>query len=529
MQQSAKLTNINLKYLGINDHFNVYWNLATPKLVEHSIRNNESNLSPSGALLVNTGEFTGRSPNDKFIVDYGEKTDNEIFWGSVNRPYSPENFEKLLFKVTKHIATVPIYAQDVLVGAHPNHQRKIRIISEFAWSALFACDLFIPTSDKFVDEPDFTVIQTPSFFADPTVNGTFSKAFIIINFKKRIVLIGCTQYAGEIKKSVFSVMNRILPDEHVLPMHCSANIGMDGDTALFFGLSGTGKTTLSSDPDRFLIGDDEHGWGADGVFNFEGGCYAKTINLQQNLEPIIWKASQEFGSVLENVIFNQETREIDFTNDSLTENTRAAYPLTHIAKRIKNGRGNHPNHIFFLSADAFGVLPPISSLTPDQAAFYFLSGYTSKLAGTERGLSSEPQATFSACFGAPFLPLNPARYTEMLRNKIKEYNSKVWLVNTGWTGGQYGVGSRIKLPYTRAMISAAIKGILDEAPSEIDPVFGLKIPNIIPGVPAKLLNPILNWPDHTQYLINANQLICKFKQNIIQYRDSFDDKVINQM
>jgi len=310
-------------------------------------------------------------------------------------------------------------------------------------------------------------------------------------------------------------------------MHCSANIGMEGDTALFFGLSGTGKTTLSSDPDRFLIGDDEHGWAKDGVFNFEGGCYAKTINLKKDLEPIIWDASQSFGSVLENVVYDTDSRELDFADASLTENTRAAYPLQYVARRAKSGMGGHPDHIFFLCADAFGVLPPISCLTPNQAAYYFLSGYTAKLAGTERGLGVEPQATFSACFGAPFMPLNPVKYASMLREKIFDHHSKVWLVNTGWTGGPYGVGSRIKLPYTRAMISAAIKGILDEAPSEIEPVFGLKIPNIIPGVPSKMLNPIKNWETPALYQDMSNSLIQKFRQNIEQYRGSIENELLS--
>ncbi len=520
---------IDLGYLGVQERIKSYWNCSTPELLEMSIINREGNLSTTGALMVKTGEFTGRSPNDKFIVDYGEESDLQIDWGKVNKRILPDKFDKLLEKVVKHLEAVPVYVQDVLAGAHPDHQRKIRVISEYAWTAIFTQDLFINAVDRFHEIPDFTVIQTPSLAADPNEDGTNSKAFVILNFKKKIVLIGNTQYAGEVKKSVFSVLNRLLPFEEVLPMHCSANIDMDGNTALFFGLSGTGKTTLSSDPDRFLIGDDEHGWGKDGVFNFEGGCYAKTINLKQELEPIIWQAAQEFGSVLENVVFDSGTRAIDFADGSLTENTRAAYPLTRVAKRVKNGQGNHPNHIFFLSADAFGVLPPIASLTPEQAAYFFLSGYTAKLAGTERGLGSEPQATFSACFGAPFLPLNPVTYANMLQEKIKTHHSKVWLVNTGWTGGSFGVGSRIKLPYTRAMISAALKGVLDEAPSDVEKIFGLHIPHIIPGVPSNILNPIKNWENPQEYQRTAKVLIQKFRENIQQYQNSVDPIVLNQL
>ena len=527
MRLDPQKTEINLGYLGKQSQITAFWNLEVPVLIEQALINQEGNLSPTGALLVKTGEFTGRSPNDKFIVDHRQKSDQEIDWGKVNKPYDPEKFDALLQKVLDHLQKNNLYVQDLLAGSNPLYQRKIRVISEYAWAALFAHDLLIPSDERFTVPPDFTVIQVPSFLADPEVDGTRSKVFIVIDFVKKVVLIGCTQYAGEIKKAVFTVINRLLPDEGVLPMHCSANIGMEGDTALFFGLSGTGKTTLSSDPDRFLIGDDEHGWAKEGVFNFEGGCYAKTINLNRELEPIIWSASQQFGSVLENVVFDDDSRIINFDDDLITENTRAAYPLKNVARRSKNGMGGHPNHIFFLSADAFGVLPPISKLTPDQAAYFFLSGYTAKLAGTERDLGIEPQATFSTCFGAPFMPLNPVRYAQMLREKISEHHSSVWLVNTGWTGGPYGVGSRIKLPYTRAMISAALKGVLDEAPSEIEPVFGLKIPSIIPGVPAKILNPIKNWDSPQKYLQMAAELKEKFKQNITQYKESVDAKILN--
>jgi phosphoenolpyruvate carboxykinase (ATP) len=529
MRLDPQKTELDLGYLGKQSQISAYWNLSAPQLIEQSIINKEANLSPTGALLVSTGEFTGRSPNDKYIVNYQEISDQEIDWGIVNQPFLPDKFDQLLDKVLSHLVHRNIYVQDVLVGSNPQHQRRIRLITEYAWSALFARDLLIPGTDMYADGPDFTIIQVPSLCADPQVDGTKTKTFILIDFVKRIVLIGNTQYAGEIKKAVFTLMNRLLPGENVLPMHCSANIGMQGDTALFFGLSGTGKTTLSSDPDRFLIGDDEHGWAQDGVFNFEGGCYAKTINLKKDLEPIIWDASQSFGSVLENVTFDADSRLLDFTDSRVTENTRAAYALHNVARRAKSGVGGHPEHIFFLSADAFGVMPPIASLTANQAAYYFLSGYTAKLAGTERGLGFEPQATFSACFGAPFMPLSPVKYANMLREKIFEHHSKVWLVNTGWTGGPYGIGSRIKLPYTRAIISAAIKGILDEAPSEYEPVFGLKIPNIIPGVPSKMLNPVKNWASQEKYKQMADILIAKFRQNIVQYKGAIDGELLTQL
>ena len=529
MRLDPKKTELDLGYLGKEIKINTYWNLATPQLIEQSILNQEGNLSPTGALLVKTGKYTGRSPKDKFIVDYQNDFDLQIDWGEVNRPFSPTKFDQLLEKILFHISQNTTYTMDMLVGAHPSHQRRVRVISEYAWSALFAHDLLISVPDRFDDDPDFTVIQSPSFRASPETDGTNSEAFVLVDFKKKIVLIGCTEYAGEIKKAIFSVMNRILPSEGVLPLHCSANFCMEGDTALFFGLSGTGKTTLSSDPDRFLIGDDEHGWTRDGVFNFEGGCYAKTINLNPNLEPVIWEASQKFGSVLENVVFDEASRRIDFNDCSLTENTRAAYPLENVAKRIKNSRGGHPNHIFFLSADAFGVLPPISRLTPEQAAYFFLSGYTAKLAGTERDLGLEPQATFSTCFGAPFMPLNPVVYANMLREKIKTHQARVWLVNTGWTGGPYGIGTRIKLPYTRHMISAALKGILEEAPSMIESTFHLKIPTIIPGVPAKILNPIGSWNEQSLYQKTAKALIYKFRENILQYQNAIDTDILNQL
>ena len=525
----TKKNEIDLDYLGLKNNRKIYWNLQNPQCIEKAISNGEAQLSSTGALLVKTGEFTGRSPNDKFIVDHAGETDKEIDWGKINRPFDPEKFCKLFQKVIDHLQNKEIYIQDVYLGSHPQHQRKIRVITEYAWSSLFTNNLFIPAGSIFSFLPDFTIIQAPSCFAEPEVDGTNSKTFILIDFEKKIALIGYTEYAGEIKKTAFTIMNRLLPSEGVLPMHCSANIGSDNKTALFFGLSGTGKTTLSSDPNRFLIGDDEHGWSNDGVFNFEGGCYAKTINLKKDLEPIIWNASQRFGAVLENVVYDEETREIDFSDGRITENTRVAYPLRFIEKRIKDGRGGHPTNIFFLCADAFGVLPPISKLTPDQVVYFFLSGYTAKLAGTERNLGVEPKATFSTCFGAPFMPLNPVHYANLLKQKITEFNSKVWLVNTGWTGGPYGIGSRIKLPYTRAMISAAINGVLDTVHFKKESIFGLYIPEFIPEVPKELLDPSKNSDDKEPYLKISSELIQKFRDNISQYKGSVNEEILRQL
>jgi len=493
-------------------------NLSTAALVEEIVRNSEGALSSSGSVLVETGEFTGRSPGDKYIVDHGKSYDSEIEWGKVNQRLSAEHFSGLLEKIINYCKDKKLYVQDVVVGADLTHQRKIRILTEYAWSALFAKNLFIDIFDGEVFDPDFTVIQVPGFKADPKEDGVVTPTFVIIDFEEKIVLIGNTSYAGEIKKSVFTVMNRILPSEDVFPMHCSANVGLNGDCALFFGLSGTGKTTLSSDPDRLLIGDDEHGWSQEGIFNFEGGCYAKVINLKKELEPLIWDAVHQFGSVLENVAYHPTNRNLNFNDAKLTENTRGAYDLNCIDKRIPDGIGNHPKNIFFLSADAFGVLPPISLLDEKQAMYYFLAGYTAKLAGTERGLGTEPQATFSSCFGAPFLPLSPLVYAKMLKERIVNYQSKVWLINTGWVGGSYGIGERIHLPYTRAMISAALKGEINELEMNVDPVFGLHIPKNITGVPTVVLDPKSHWSDKDSYLLTAEKLRTQFVNILANYK-----------
>lgn len=497
----------------------VYWNLYPPMLVEEILARHEAELGDAGVVVVNTGQHTGRSPNDKFIVQNHNSDDAEIFFGKVNQPLSGEHFDQLLKKAQAYLQGRDVFVQDMQAGAHPVHHLRIRVITELAWQSLFARDLFvrIPPEKSAEQEPEFTVIACPGLSADPAEDGTKSGTFIALDFTRKIVLIGGSHYAGEIKKSIFSVMNYLLPRKGILSMHCSANVGKKGDVALFFGLSGTGKTTLSSDPDRLLIGDDEHGWADDGVFNIEGGCYAKTINLKAELEPVIWEATRQFGTVLENVVLDPDTRKPNFDDGSRTENTRAAYPLEVVACRVPEGYAGHPENVFFLTADAFGVLPPISCLTPEQAMYYFLSGYTSKLAGTERGLGAEPEATFSTCFGAPFLPLNPHVYADLLGEKIHRHNAKVWLVNTGWTGGAYGVGKRMKLPYTRAMISAALNHQLDNIAMRKEPFFGLAIPVECPGVPSEILNPISTWADQGAYERQAMALVERFKANFKQF------------
>lgn len=517
--EDAGLTHIN----------RAFWNLDFSELVEAAIHNNEGYLSSDGALMVNTGIFTGRSPNDKYIVNYDDDESKKINWGKVNQSITPELFEHIFAKVKAYLQNRDIYVQDLQVGADPEYRLNIRFITEQAWHNLFTRDLFIRPSFSHAQsqKPEFTVIQVPNFSAEPEEDGLHSSTFIILNYQKKLVLIGNTGYAGEIKKSIFSVMNFLLPSKGVLPMHCSANIGRTGDTALFFGLSGTGKTTLSSDPDRRLIGDDEHGWGDSGVFNFEGGCYAKTINLDASLEPVIWKACHRFGAVLENVVFDQKTREIDFRDASYTENTRAAYPLHFINDYVESGQGGHPSNIFFLTADAFGVLPPLSKLNPDQAMYYFLSGYTSKLAGTEKGLGKEPQSTFSTCFGAPFLPQFPSVYADLLGKKILKHNVNVWLVNTGWSGGPYGIGSRIKLPYTREMIHAALEGKLDGTPMRNSEEFNLSFPIHCEGVPDNILDPLSSWSDPSAYHEKVRELATHFQKNFIQFESSVSNAVTN--
>ncbi|HSI67711.1 MAG TPA: phosphoenolpyruvate carboxykinase (ATP) [Planococcus sp. (in: firmicutes)] len=496
---------------------NVHVQLSVPQLVEAATSRGEAVLTREGAVKAETGKYTGRSPKDKYIVDEAISKD-KVDWGNVNRPISSEIFENLYAKVIKHLKTKEdLYVFKGFAGADPESRLSIQTINEYAWHNLFAHQLFIrPTKDELANhQADFTVVYAPTFLADPAVDGTASETFIIVSMEKKIILIGGTEYAGEMKKSIFSIMNYILPEKGILPMHCSANVGDDDDVTLFFGLSGTGKTTLSADENRKLIGDDEHGWSDNGVFNIEGGCYAKTINLSRENEPQIFDAIR-FGSVLENVVVDPETRIPDYDDGSLTENTRAAYPIQAIDNIVDPSVAGHPKTIVFLTADAFGVLPPISKLTKEQAMYHFLSGYTSKLAGTERGITS-PEATFSTCFGSPFLPLHATVYAEMLGKKIDEHGVQVFLVNTGWTGGVYGVGSRMKLSYTRTMVRAAIKGELNNVETETENFFGLEIPKEVPNVPTEVLNPRNAWADKEAYDQKASDLAQSFQKNFEKF------------
>lgn len=504
----------------------VCYNVGRARLIEDVILKKEGVLSQTGAVIVETGKHTGRSPNDKYIVNNNKPADAEIEWGAVNKPIPPELYKQILENVKHYLEGKDIYIQDAVAGRDQAYAKTFRVVSEQAWATLFTRDLLRPVKLENGETPDFTLIHVPNYYADPARDGTRSGTFIVVNFEEKMVLIGGSSYAGEVKKSVFTVMNRVLPDEEVFPMHCSANIGKHDDTALFFGLSGTGKTTLSSSPDRHLIGDDEHGWSKEGVFNFENGCYAKTINLSRDLEPMIWEASQRLGSVLENVGYNPETREIDFNDNSKTENTRAAYPLDYIKGHVVTGKGQHPRNIFFLSADAFGVLPPISRLTKEQAVYYFLLGYTAKLAGTEKELGNEPEATFSTCFGEPFLPLSPIRYADLLLKRIEEHNPGVWLINTGWSGGPFGIGRRIRLPYSRAMIRMALEAKIPADGFRIEPVFGLQIPKVVDGVPDEILEPVNTWQDKESYYRTAAGLIEKMRDRMERFASRLDPTII---
>lgn len=489
------------------------FNLSAAQLVEAAICKGEGTLSSTGAFSTSTGKYTGRSPKDKFIVK-DKVTRNTVAWGPVNVPFAEEGFWKMYAMVMDYLEQLDqLYVFDGYVGADPEHQMPLRVINQYAWQNLFARQLFIrPKRDQLAThKPEFTVIAVPGLKAVPERDGTNSEAFVIVSFEQRVVLIGGTAYAGEIKKSIFSVMNYLLPPQGVLPMHCSANVGQDGKTALFFGLSGTGKTTLSADPQRKLVGDDEHGWSERGVFNLEGGCYAKCINLSHEHEPQIWDAIR-FGSVLENVVLDPVDHIADYDDGSLTENTRVAYPLDYIPGRVDPSMAGHPKAVVFLTADAFGVLPPISILENEQIMYHFISGYTSKLAGTERGIQ-QPEATFSACFGEPFLPLSALAYAEMLKDRVNQYGSRVYLINTGWSGGPYGVGKRISLKYTRQMVTMALSGELDDVETRIDPIFGFKVPVSCPGVPAEILDPKKTWADPAAYEQKAAELAKAFQNN----------------
>jgi phosphoenolpyruvate carboxykinase (ATP) len=490
----------------------VRWNLSAAALYEEAVRRQEGLIAADGPLVCRTGQHTGRSANDKFIVRE-PSSEKEIAWGGPNRPMSPEHFEALHRDLLASLTGSELFVQDCYAGADPRYRLPIRVITEYAWHSLFARNLFIvdPTAAG-EHVPALTVIAAPSFRADPARHGTNSEVVIVLNFAERLVLIGGTSYAGEIKKSVFSTLNYLLPLRGVMPMHCSANVGAGGDVALFFGLSGTGKTTLSSDHERGLVGDDEHGWSDHGVFNFEGGCYAKTIRLSAEAEPQIYATTRRFGTVLENVVVDPETRELNLDDDRFTENTRAAYPIEFISNAIPSGQGGQPKNIVMLTADAFGVLPPISRLSSAAAMYHFLSGYTAKVAGTEKGVT-EPKATFSTCFGAPFLPLPPSRYAEMLGDRISRHQAQVWLVNTGWTGGPYGTGTRMKIRFTRAMIHAALAGLLDTVQYAKDKRFNLDVPLSCPDVPADVLNPRNTWADKEAYDQQAQKLARMFADN----------------
>jgi len=513
--------------LGLGNVSAAYWNLNPAELVEETIIRGEGVLTDSGALAVDTGEFTGRSPKDKFVV-YDETTKDSVWWGDINNRFESDKFDLLYNRVTAYLSGKDVYVRDSYACADPSFKLNIRVVTEFPWSNLFANNLFLrPTHEEIMNfEPEWTIINAPGFHATPEIDGTRQHNFAIINFTKKVILIGGTGYTGEIKKGIFAVLNYILPHEKgVLSMHCSANVGKDGDTAVFFGLSGTGKTTLSADPNRRLIGDDEHGWSNQSVFNFEGGCYAKCVDLTKEKEPQIFNAIK-FGALLENINCHEDTSTVDFANITKTENTRVAYPIHFIDNAVEPSIGNVPKNIFFLTADAFGVLPPISRLTNEQAMYHFISGYTAKVAGTEVGIT-EPQLTFSACFGKAFLPLHPTKYAELLGKKLKETKVNVWLVNTGWSGGSYGVGSRIKLSYTRALITAALNGELDNVEFEKLPVFGLNMPKSCPGVPADILNPRNTWKDKDAYDIKANNLATAFVKNFEQFADNANAEILS--
>jgi phosphoenolpyruvate carboxykinase (ATP) len=509
----------NLEEHGIRTSEDIHWNLTTPRLYEAIVRRKEALLAHGGPVVVTTTPHAGRSPNDKYIID-DPATHDAVWWGPVNQPLASERFDVLYQRLLHHLAGKELFVQDCFAGAGCCRRLPIRVITEKAWHSLFARAMFIrsPQQEPDSHHPEFILIDAPSFHAQPESDGTNSEVCILVNFTRKLILIGGTGYGGEIKKAIFTVMNYILPRENAtLSMHCSANVGSDGDVAIFFGLSGTGKTTLSADPNRSLIGDDEHGWDDEGIFNIEGGCYAKVINLSKELEPEIHDCTHRFGTVLENVVIDPVSRRIDLDDASLTENTRAAYSIRNIPNAVQAGIGAHPKNIFMLTCDAFGVLPPISRLNPEQAMFHFLSGYTAKIAGTEDGIGKEPQATFSTCFGAPFLPLHPSVYAQLLRDKIARHEVRCWLVNTGWSGGGFGVGSRIRIDHTRALIHAALAGTFDTIPFFREPFFGLDIPTECPGIPSALLNPVDVWPDAKLYEKSARDLTGRFRENFRQF------------
>ncbi|HEY8351321.1 MAG TPA: phosphoenolpyruvate carboxykinase [Sphingomonadales bacterium] len=524
--QGPHISKNGIEKQGIRNAQAVYWNLGTEPLYEAAIRRGDGVMAEGGALVVRTGQHTGRSASDKFIVEEPSSKDN-IWWGDVNRPMSEAHFDGLHAKVLAYFQGKELYVQDLWGGAEPAYRLPVRVISESPWHSLFIRHLLIRPDGASLEnfDPEFVILHAPNFFADPAVDGTRSETVIAVHFGKKMVIIAGTSYAGEIKKSVFTMLNYLLPEKGVMPMHCSANIGKAGDTAIFFGLSGTGKTTLSADPNRVLIGDDEHGWSDNAVFNFEGGCYAKMIRLSAEAEPEIYAATRRFGTVLENVVIDPVTRKVDLDDARFTENTRGAYPIDFIPNTSESGMGNPPKSIIMLTADAFGVLPPIAKLTPEQAMYHFLSGYTAKVAGTEKGLGKEPQATFSTCFGAPFMPRHPSVYGNLLRDKIAKSEVNCWLVNTGWTGGVYGVGKRMPIQVTRALLSAALDGSLANAPMRTDPNFGFAVPVSCPDVPDQILNPRDTWADPAAYDQKARELVGLFIKNFEQFAPYVDESV----
>jgi phosphoenolpyruvate carboxykinase (ATP) len=511
---------------GLKGISTTHWNYSTPFLYEAALRRGEGVLSIDGALVTKTGEYTGRSPKDKFMVEEASSKD-DIWWGPVNQPISPEKFDIMHNRMMQYLQDKEVFVQDCYCGADPTYRLPVRIITENAWHSLFARNMFImPPNDALHGfKPEWTVIQVPGFHSDPALDGTNSEVAIMVNIARKMVLVTGSHYTGEIKKSIFGVMNWILPAMGVMTMHCSANIGPKGDTAIFFGLSGTGKTTISSDKTRTLIGDDEHGWSDNGVFNFEGGCYAKTINLSAEAEPEIYAASRRYGTILENVVLNPATRMPDFDDGSLAENARSSYPMSYLDNFSDTGMGGHPENIIMLTADAFGVLPPISKLTPEQAMYHFLSGYTAKVAGTERGMTSGAEATFSTCFGAPFLARHPSVYAKILGERIANHKANCWLVNTGWSGGGYGVGQRMKIAHTKAMVRAALEGKLASVGVTTDTNFGLQVPDACPDVPQEVLKPRNTWSDKDAYDTVAHDLAGKFEANFKQFEEHVSDDV----
>ncbi len=531
MEMSDLSCDYGLEHVGLDRLEGVYWNLSTPALYEYAVRRHEGRVAHLGPLVVSMGQHTGRAAKDKVVVDEPQ-TSGDIWWSKVNVRYPVERFDALHRRMCAYLRGKEVFVQDCFAGADQRYRLPVRIINEFAWHNLFARNMFIrqererETLKAF--KPEFTVLHCPDFHADPDVDQTRSGTFVALNLSRRLILIGGTAYAGEIKKSIFTALNFILPGRGVLSMHCSANVSEKDpdDVAIFFGLSGTGKTTLSADPNRPLIGDDEHGWSDDGVFNFEGGCYAKVINLSQESEPEIYDCTRRFGTILENVAMDPARRSIDLTDASATENTRASYPLTHIPNIVPSGMAGHPRNVIMLTADAFGVLPPIAKLTPEQAMYHFISGYTAKVAGTEAGVT-EPTATFSACFGAPFMARHPSAYAELLAEKLTKHRAHCWLVNTGWTGGPYGVGSRMSIKVTRALLDAALGGSLADVKMYTDPTFGFLVPATAPGVPTKVLNPRSTWADPKSYDQQAAKLAEMFRKNFEQFKEGTPAEVID--